>query len=75
MKWVGLQSALARGHHPIVAIVISALHFFTATMDDCYRLAREELGLDGEELSLHKSFTHAPCMREDLARLPALKER
>jgi len=53
-------------------IIISALHFPWETIDDCFRIVREELGLDGIELSLHTSFHHPHCTREDLERLQEL---
>lgn len=56
-------------------IIISALHFPWTTIGDCCRIAREELGLDGIELSLFHSFTHDHCTREDLLQLPALKDQ
>ncbi len=65
----------AARYDPSMPIIISALHYPWETIDDCCRLAREALGLDGIELSLHESFAHSHCTREDVARLPALKDR
>jgi sugar phosphate isomerase/epimerase len=47
-------------------IIISALHFPWETMAECLRVARDELGLDGVELSLAASFARPHCTREDL---------
>lgn len=47
-------------------IVISALHFAWESMEECLRLARDELGLDGVELSWHDCFEHGHCTEEDL---------
>jgi len=51
--------------------IISVLHFPWETIEDCCRIARDELGLGGVELSL----PHPQCRPEDLARLPALREQ
>lgn len=56
-------------------VIISALHYAWDTIDDACRIAREEFNLDGVELSLHDSWARPHCTHDDLARLPALKDR
>ncbi len=47
-------------------LVISTLHFQWTTITDCIDTARDQLGLDGIEMSWHPSFAHPFCTREDL---------
>lgn len=53
-------------------IIISALHFPWRDISDCLAVAREELRLDGVELSLHESFQHPHSTRQELLLLPTL---
>ena len=52
-------------------IVISALHFPWTSMADCCRRVRDELGLDGIELSWHPNLTRPHCTATDLDELAA----
>lgn len=54
-------------------IIISALHFPWREIDECFHIVKEDLRLDGVELSLASSFQHPHCTRADLVALPALK--
>ena len=53
-------------------IIISALHFPWRDIADCLTTVKDDLCLDGVELSLHESFTHPHTTREELAALPEL---
>jgi sugar phosphate isomerase/epimerase len=44
-------------------------------MAECLHRAKDELGLDGVELSLHTSFARPHCTREDLDVLASLRQR
>jgi sugar phosphate isomerase/epimerase len=55
-----------------MAIVISALHFAWKDLGDCFRRVRTEFGLDGVELSWHRSFVRPHCTEADFAEIPAL---
>ena len=46
-------------------IVISALHFDWASLDECFGRTRREFGLDGVELSWHRSFARPHCTEAD----------
>lgn len=53
-------------------IIVSALHFAWADMDDCLRTVRDDFGIDGVELSLDAGMTRPHCTAKDLAELPEL---
>ncbi len=55
--------------------IISALHFPWANLTDCFGKVRNDLQLDGLELSFHESFVRSHCTRADLEEIAALKER
>ncbi|MDH7569764.1 MAG: sugar phosphate isomerase/epimerase family protein [Armatimonadota bacterium] len=55
-------------------LIISALHFNWSSLEQCLHIVRHDLGLDGVELSCHPSFRRPHCTREDLERLPTLKQ-
>jgi len=50
-------------------IVISALHFAWQDIEECFDRLGGELGLDGVELSWHRSFTRPHCTVADMAEL------
>ena len=50
-------------------IVISALHFVWRDIPECFARVRDEFGLDGVELSWHRSLTRPHCTADDLAEL------
>lgn len=49
--------------------VISALHFVWPDIPACLGRVRDEFGLDGVELSWHRSFTRPHCTVADMAEL------
>lgn len=53
-------------------VAISALHFPWRDLDACFRIAGDELGLDGVELSWHRSQSRPHCTAQDLERLRRL---
>lgn len=55
--------------------MVSALHFAWDDMDHCIGRAVDEFGLQGVELSFHENYTRPHCTREDIERLPAIRER
>ena len=52
-------------------LVVSALHFPWDTLPDCMRIARDELGLDGVELSWHTGAQRPHCTDEDMKQIRA----
>lgn len=54
-------------------IIISALHFPWQDIDDCLSIVKDDLRLDGVELSCATSFNRPHCTRQDLSALPSLK--
>jgi len=51
-------------------LLISALHFDWDSIEQCLDRAANELGLDGVELSLHRSMQRPHCTLADLEELP-----
>lgn len=50
-------------------VVVSALHFAWADLGECFARVRDEFGLDGVELSWHRSFARPHCTLVEMAEL------
>lgn len=55
-------------------LIISALHFAWQDMAECLTKATGEMGLDGVELSWHRSFCRPHCTAADLDQLASVRE-
>lgn len=58
-----------------MTIIISALHFAWRSIDECFARAKNDLRLDGVELSFHESFARPHCLKEDIEALAAARQK
>ncbi|HUU58641.1 MAG TPA: sugar phosphate isomerase/epimerase family protein [Phycisphaerae bacterium] len=54
--------------------VISLFFFDWSDVDECFRRAKNDLGLDGVELSFHPTFARDHCTHEDIAAVREARE-
>jgi len=56
-------------------IIVSNFFFAWNTPDECFQRARDELGIDGVEISFHPSFERMHCTRDDIEALAAINDK
>lgn len=55
--------------------ITSNLHFSWNDMDECFKRAHDEFGIDGVELSFHESFSRPHCTKEDISAIRKANEQ